>query len=132
VQTLGVSGRLHLRPAGGAAGPLGPTDVIDLAGRRVPIVSVHDGEVGLLDNLGSVVGVPQLAKAVVKFSKSGTPAHIYEYHGLHADGIAETCGQALAQTALEQVQLHGGALEVLRAQQGGPTGDWRELWPNPV
>jgi pyruvate dehydrogenase E1 component len=57
--------------------PLGPGDVIDLAGRRVPIVSVHDGEIGLLDNLGSLVGVPQLAKAVVKFSKSGTPAHIF-------------------------------------------------------
>jgi pyruvate dehydrogenase E1 component len=131
-QTLGVSGRLHLRPAGGGSGPLGPGDAVDLAGRRVPIVSVHDGEVGLLDNLGSVVGVPQLAKAVVKFSKSGTPAHIYRYHGLHAEGIAETCGQALAQVALETVQLHPAALALLRQQANAQTGDWRELWPNPV
>ena len=76
-------------------------------------------------------GVPQLAKAVVKFSKSGTPAHIYEYHGLHAEGIAETCGQALAQTALEHIQLHPDALALLQQQQA-PAGDWRELWPDPV
>ncbi|MBZ0152731.1 MAG: pyruvate dehydrogenase [Planctomycetes bacterium] len=130
--TLGIDGRLHLRPAGQAGGALGEADAIDLAGRRVPIVSVHDGEVGLLDNLGSVVGVPQLAKAVVKFSKSGTPAHIYAYHGLHGAGIADTCGQALAQTALERVQVHPGAFARLRGQEGSPAGDWRELWPNPV
>ena len=132
VQTLGVNGNLHLRPAGGAAGPLGPSDVIDLAGRRVPVVSVHDGEIGLLDNLGSILGVPQIAKAVVKFSKSGTPAHIFEYHGLHAAGIADACGQALAQTAMEKVQIHESALAVLRGQQDRATGDWRELWPNPA
>jgi pyruvate dehydrogenase E1 component len=132
VQTLGVTGRLHLRPAGGGSGPLGASDAIDLAGRRVPIVSVHDGEIGLLDNLGSAVGVPQIAKAVVKFSKSGTPAHIYRYHGLHAEGIAETCGQALSQTALETVQIHPETLALLRRQAGAPAGDWRELWPNPV
>jgi pyruvate dehydrogenase E1 component len=133
VQTLGVDGRLHLRPAGGTAGaPLGAGDAVDLAGRRVPIVSVHDGEIGLLDNLGSTLGVPQIAKAIVKFSKSGTPAQIYRYHGIHAEGLADACGQALAQTALEQVQLHPAALERLRGQQGSPAGDWRELWPNPV
>lgn len=134
-RTLGVTGKLHLRPAGkgsGAqAGPLGVGDAIDLAGRRVPIVSVHDGEIGLLDNLGSLVGVPQLAKAVVKFSKSGTPAHIFQYHGLHSAGIADACGQVLAQTALEQVQLHPDAVAWLRGQPA-PAGDWRELWPNPV
>ena len=131
VQTLGVTGKLHLRPAGGKSGPLGPGDAIDLAGRRVPIVSVHDGEIGLLDNLGSIVGVPQLAKAVVKFSKSGTPAHIFQYHGLHPAGIADACGQVLAQTAMEHVQLHPEAVARLRDQKA-PAGDWRELWPNPV
>ncbi len=129
--TLGVNGRLHLRPAGKNQGPLGASDVVDLAGRRVPIVSVHDGEIGLLDNLGSIVGVPQIARAVVKFSKSGTPAHIFEYHGLHAEGIAESCGQVLAQTAMEHVQLHPEAVALLRNQKA-PAGDWRELWPNPV
>ncbi len=130
-QTLGVTGALHLRPAGGGQGPLGAADAIDLAGRRVPVVSVHDGEIGLLDNLGSILGVPQLARAVVKFSKSGTPAHIYEYHGLHGAGIADACGQALAETAQERVQLHPEALAVLRRQPAA-TGDWRELWPNPA
>lgn len=130
-ETLGVDGRLHLRPAGAKTGALGPADAIDLAGRRIPIVSVHDGEIGLLDNLGSVVGVRQVAKAVVKFSKSGTPAHIFRYHGLHAEGIAEACGQALAETALETVQLHPAAVELLRQQQA-PAGNWRELWPNPA
>jgi pyruvate dehydrogenase E1 component len=131
LETLGVSGRLHLRPAGGGE-RLGAADAVDLAGRRVPIVSVHDGEIGLLDNLGSIVGVPQIAKAVVKFSKSGTPAHIYKYHGLDADGIAATCGEALARTALETVRVHPEAIAVLRAQADAPAGDWRELWPNPV
>ena len=137
-RTLAVNGRLHLRASGGdragkdPGSPLGPGDAIGLAGRRVPIVSVHDGEIGLLDNLGSVVGVPQVAKAVVKFSKSGTPAHIYRYHGLHDEGIAEACGEALARTALEQVQLDPDALVRLRAQADASAGDWRELWPNPV
>jgi pyruvate dehydrogenase E1 component len=127
-QTLGCSGDLHLRPAGGATGPLHTTDAIDLAGRRVPVVSVHDGEVGLLDNLGSVLGVRQLAKAVVKFSKSGTPAHIYRYHGLHAEGIADACGEVLAQTAVERVTLHPAALALLRAQQAAPPADPKDLW----
>ncbi|MCB9876245.1 MAG: pyruvate dehydrogenase [Planctomycetes bacterium] len=133
-QTLGVDGRLHLRPtgsAGGGSGALGAADVIDLAGRRVPVVSVHDGEIGLLDNIGSILGVPQLAKAVVKFSKSGTPAHIFAYHGLHAEGIAEACGQVLAETAMERVQLHSEAMAMLRQQRDAPAGDWRELWPKP-
>jgi pyruvate dehydrogenase E1 component len=105
---------------------------VDLAGRRIPVVSVHDGEVGLLDNIGSVVGVRQIARAVVKFSKSGTPADVFRYHGLHAEGIAEACGQALAETALEQVQLHPAALPVLQRQQDSEKPGWKELWPDPV
>lgn len=133
LQTLGCSGDLHLRPAGTTGdGPLAAVDVIDLAGRRVPVVSVHDGEIGLLDNLGSVLGVKQLAKAVVKFSKSGTPAHIYGYHGLDAEGIAAACAQVLAETAVERVQLHPAALAVLQRQQTEPRGDWRELSPDPA
>lgn len=129
-ETLGVTGELHLRPAGGGAGPLGVADAIDLAGRRVPIVSVHDGEPGLLDNLGSVVGVPQFPRAVVKFSKSGTPADVYRYHGLDAAGIAEACGEALARTALERVRLHPDALSTLQ-RPGDSPADWRTLWPSP-
>jgi len=130
VQTLGIDGTLHLRAAGQQDGnaPLGPGDVIDLAGRRVPIVSVHDGEIGLLDNLGSVLGVPQTSKAVVKFSKSGTPAHVYRYHGLDAESIADACGQLLASTALERVRLQPAALQQLRALQDAKAPDAKELW----
>ena len=127
-QTLGVDGSLHLRPSGGAVDALG---AVGLAGSRVPVVSVHDGEIGLLDTLGSILGVPQLARAVVKFSKSGTPKHIYEYHDMHPEGIVEACGQILSETAMERVQLHPEAVAMLRAQKDNPSGDWRDLWPKP-
>jgi pyruvate dehydrogenase E1 component len=129
-QTLQVDGRLHLRPAGGKSGQaLGKTDVVNLAGSRVPVVSVHDGEIGLLDNIGSLIGVPQYAKAVTKFSKSGTIKHIFEYHGMHAEGIVEACGQILSETAMEQVELHPEAMSMLRQQGGTADGHWRDLWP---
>lgn len=126
-ETLGIDGTLHLR----TDAPLDAIDAVDVAGRRIPVVSVHDGEVGLLDNIGSIIGVRQVPLAVRKFSKSGTPAHIFEYHGLHADGIVETCGQALAETAMEQVSLSQGAVRQIR-QQGDQPADWRELWPERV
>ena len=126
---LGVDGSLHLRPTND---PLDAADAIDLAGRRVPVVSVHDGEIGLLDNIGSILGVKQIGKAVVKFSKSGTPAHIFRYHGLHAEGIVEACGQALSETAMEQVRLSKDALSVLAGRQGQPQPQWKEFWPNPT
>ncbi len=127
-ERLGVDGSLHLR--GGAA--LGAQDAVDLAGRRIPLVSVTDGEEGLLDNLGSIAGTRQIALAVRKFSKSGTPAHVYEYHGLDPAGIAEACGRALAETALERVQLTPQGMAQLRAQQDATAPDWQELWPKPV
>lgn len=134
LERLGVSGDLHLRPAGGSDGALGAGDAVDLAGRRVPIVSVHDGEIGLLDNLGSVVGVQQVSKAVVKFSKSGTPKHVYAYHGLDPAGIADACGEALSKTALENVKLHPAAARMLqgRVDAPGDRGEWRQLWPDPA
>ena len=126
-ETLGIDGTLHLR----TDAPLDALDAVDVAGRRAPVVSVHDGESGLLDNIGSIIGVRQVPLAVRKFSKSGTPAHIFEYHGLHADGIVETCGRALAETALERVSLSQGAVRQIQ-QQGGKPADWRDLWPERV
>ncbi len=112
---------------------LGAADAVDLAGRRVPIVSVHDGEAGLLDNLGAIVGVPQVVKVVFGFSKCGTPAHVYGYHGLDSGSIAEACGEALATTALQQVRLHSEAVRRLeRRPTADPRREWRELWPDPV
>jgi pyruvate dehydrogenase E1 component len=128
---LGVDGALHLKPSAGGA--LGALDAVDLAGRRIPIVSVHDGEEGLLDNIGSIAGTSQTSLALRKFSKSGTPAHIYGYHGFDARSIAEACGRALAEAALARVRLSPAALDVVRKQQDGKeTLAWRELWPDPV
>ena len=71
---------------------------------------------------------------MVKFSKSGTPAQIYRYHGLHPEGIAEACGQALAETALERVRLQPAAAAALERmqQQGQDQAGWKELWPDPA
>ena len=70
-----------------------------LAARFVPIVSIVDGEEGLLDNAGAVIGVPQVSLAVKKFSKSGRPDEIYRYHGLDADSISKAAVSALERAA---------------------------------
>ena len=128
-ENLGIDGALHLDPTGDV---LEPIDAIDLAGRRIPIVSVHDGEEGLLDNLGSVVGTRQITMAVRKFSKCGTPEQVYDYHGLGPDGIVEACGKALAETALERVRLSPAALRALQRQNHGDRQPWQDLWPDPA
>jgi pyruvate dehydrogenase E1 component len=117
---LGIDGRLWLRPDGQALSAL---DAVDLAGRRIPIVSVHDGEEGLLDNIGSLVGVKQTSLCVRKFSKSGTPAHVYGYHGLDPASIAEACWTALTEMATEKVSLDAqghATLERFAAQGRAP------------
>ena len=76
-----------------------------------------------------MLGVRQVTLGVRRFSKSGTPAHVFAYHGLHADGIVEGCGQALAETALERVRLTPGAVQHLRDRAGDPPQPWRDLWP---
>ena len=98
-QTLGINADLHVR--GLDAGDDG--ELKTLAGRRVPIVSVHDGEIGLLDNIGSIVGVRQETLAVRKHSKCGRPADVYKYHHIDADSVVEACGRALHETARENV-----------------------------
>jgi len=128
---LGVNGDLHLSPTDQVVDRM---DAVDLAGRRVPIVSVHDGEEGLMDNIGSIVGARQVCLAVRQFSKCGTPDQIFNYQSLDADSIVEACGQALAESALERVQVTSAALADLRQASGlaSTQGDWKELWPDPV
>jgi pyruvate dehydrogenase E1 component len=92
---------------------------------------VHDGEAGLLDNLGSIVGVRQRALAVRKFSKSGTPEQVFRYHGLDAGSIVEACGRALAESALETARLSRAAYHELQRQQSRPATNWKTLWPEP-
>lgn len=125
---LGLSGELHLTPAGPA--PLEPADARLLGARFVPIVSVADGEEGLLDNAGSILGVPQVALAVRKFSKSGRPGDIYRYHGLDAGAICRAAGEALARAALREVRLSESARRALAEPGRPPIRDWRELWPS--
>ncbi|HVS19630.1 MAG TPA: pyruvate dehydrogenase, partial [Planctomycetota bacterium] len=131
------SGYAHLREGLGVNGDLHAVEgaeeseagLISLAGRRVPIVAVCDGEAGLLDNIGSIVGVKQITLALRKFSKCGRPDQVYRMHHLDSDSIVEACGRVLSETALEDLRVSPALLERLA---GRPTTrrDWRELWPD--
>jgi pyruvate dehydrogenase E1 component len=123
-QTLGVHGDLHAVPGPGP----GEGELVSIAGRRVPIVAVCDGEAGLVDNIGSIVGVRQLTLAVRKFSKCGRPDEVYAYQHLDAASIVEACGQVLSQTALEDLRVAPALLERLSGRPAARR-DWRELWP---
>ena len=90
---LGVHGDLHAVQGAGESS----AGLVSLAGRRVPCVAVCDGEAGLLDNVGSVIGVRQRTLAVRRFSKCGRPDEVFGYQGLDAAAIVEACGQVLAE-----------------------------------
>jgi pyruvate dehydrogenase E1 component len=126
---LGINSDLYLRKSEDVSAG----DLITVAGKRVPMVSVHDGEAGLLDNLGSIIGVRHEACAVRKHSKCGRPSEIYAFHGIDAKSVVEACGKVLAETALEQVIVRDVALEQTQ-QAGKTTSHWTELWPtkNPM
>jgi len=123
-QGLGVTGDLHAIAGAGAS----EAGLVSLAGRRVPIVAVCDGEAGLLDNIGSIVGVKQQTLAVRKFSKCGRPDEVYRYQHLDAQSIVEACGQVLSETALENLAVSPALLERLAGRAPAPR-DWRALWP---
>ncbi len=129
---LNINSNLYLKPM--ANGSWKGGEVQTFSGRRIPIVSVHDGEPGLLDNIGSIIGVKHVALAVRKHSKCGTPVDIYKYHGINADGVIEAAGKVLAETALEQVTLSNTAVAQVQAapvQTPPPVkNNWRELWNN--
>lgn len=126
---LGVDGHLYLDAREAVTEEAG---LVSLAGRRVPCVAVCDGEAGLLDNIGSIVGVRQETLAVRKFTKCGRPDQVYGYLGLDADAIVEACGKVLSETALEDLRVSREVLETLalRQVQGAAVRDWRELWPS--
>jgi pyruvate dehydrogenase E1 component len=128
-ETLGISGDLHA--VQGA--PDSEAGLVSLAGRRVPCVALCDGEAGLLDNIGSIVGVKQLTLAVRKFSKCGRPDQIFRYQHLDAESIVEACGQVLSETALEDLKVSPALLERLAGRQArAGAKDWRVLWPGPA
>lgn len=121
---LGVNSNLYLRKTEDVSSG----DLITVAGKRVPVVSVADGEAGLLDNIGSVIGVRQEALAVRKHSKCGRPSEIYAYHSIDAESVVEACGKVLAETALEKVIVSENALGEAH-QAEGRVGHWTDLWP---
>lgn len=122
---LGVNSNLYLRKSDEVTAG----DLITVAGRRVPVVSIADGEEGLLDNIGSIIGVRQEALAVRKHSKCGRPSEIYAYHHIDAAAVVEACGKVLAETALEKVMVSENALGETH-QAEGRTGHWTDLWPS--
>lgn len=122
---LGVNADLYVR----RNEEIHSADVVTVSGRRVPVVSVHDGEAGLLDNIGSIIGVRQESCAVRKHSKCGRPNEIYAYHGIDDQAIVEACGKVLAETALEQTIVTEQALGEAH-QSTRPASHWTELWPS--
>jgi pyruvate dehydrogenase E1 component len=97
---LQINANLHLHPV-----PSSNAELTTLAGRRVPVVSVHDGEAGLLDNIGSIIGVKQFACAVRKHSLCGRPNEVYEYHGIDSESVVNAVHEVLAATAEENIVL---------------------------
>lgn len=122
---LQITGDLHLQPT--VNGNATPGEIATLSGRRVPIVSVHDGEPGLLDNIGSVVGVRHESLAVRRHSKCGRPVDIYAFHGIDSDSVVDACGKVLSETAMETIRVSQKTLNSAQAGQASP-GDWTQLW----
>ena len=106
---LKITGDLYLVPPINESSTLG--EIVTLSGRRIPCVSVHDGEPGLLDNIGSVVGVRQESLAVRKHSKCGRPVDIYGYHDIDAKAIVRACERVLLETAMENIQVNKETLK---------------------
>lgn len=123
---LGVNGNLYLH----RKEEISTGDMVTVAGKRVPIVSVHDGEAGLLDNLGAIIGVRQESCAVRKHSKVGRPSEIYAFHGIDAESVVEACGKVLSETALEQTILREQVVQELPKEASKTS--WTDLWPSKV
>ncbi|MEO5667117.1 MAG: pyruvate dehydrogenase [Bdellovibrionota bacterium] len=144
-QGLGVTGDLYVRveegstakkPSNGAyppalyapkpfdslaATPAGVAQLLSLAGRRIPVVSVHDGEPGLLDNIGSCVGTLQKTIATRHHSKCGRPSDIYAYHGMDAASVTEACEAALEESALSEIRIDSALAQALKASAASET-----------
>ncbi len=95
---LGISGDLYLASSSEVSTQ---SAWLSLQGGRVPVLSVHDGEPGLLDNIGSIVGTKQKCLAVRKTSKSGTTTDIFHLHHLDAEGIVAGALEILEEVSKE-------------------------------
>lgn len=107
---LGVNGDLHLQKDQELANT---AQWLALQGSRIPIVSVHDGEPGLLDNIGSIVGVKHQTLAVRRTSKSGFTKDIYHFHHIDAEAIAKAAKDVMEQTAAESLSVHPTVLKTI-------------------
>lgn len=121
---LGINSDLYIKSGSAQNG----ADLRTMAGRRIPTVSVHDGEIGLLDNIGSIVGVRQETLAIRKHSRCGRPSDIYQYHHIDAKSVVEACGKVLAETALESIILPEERVTASNGHNDN-SQDWRQLWP---
>ncbi|MCB0394167.1 MAG: pyruvate dehydrogenase, partial [Bdellovibrionales bacterium] len=127
-EVLGIDSTIYFQPYFNGSGA-DRAEMVTLSGRRIPIVSVHDGEPGLLDNIGSIVGTRQICLAVKKHSKCGRPTDVYKFHKMDKDSILEAVGKVLSETALEKVKISRRALSDLEGNTDSKIGNWRELWP---
>lgn len=116
--SLQINSNLFLQPQ--LNGNMHTAELKTVAGRRIPIVSVHDGEIGLLDNIGSIVGVKHETLATRKHSKCGRPSDVYAYHGIDSESIKQTCLKVLEETALETVQVSRRVLEDQQVSEAHP------------
>lgn len=105
---LGISGDLYL--SGPDRTVKNTAEWYALQGSRIPIVSVHDGEPGLLDNIGSIVGVKHKSLAIRKTSKSGTTWDIYHLHGIDSEGIVQAVDDVLMETTKETIRIAPAAI----------------------
>ena len=123
---LGINSDLYLR----RTGEVDSSDLVTVSGKRIPIVSVHDGEPGILDNIGSILGVRQESCAVRKHSKCGRPVEIYHFHQIDDEAVIEACGKVLSETALEKVIVKKESMDAISDQQSsGDRPHWSVLWP---
>lgn len=79
--------------------------LLSLGGRRIPVVSVHDGEPGILDNIGSVLGTLQKSLSVRKHSKCGRPSDIYHFHQIDGEAVVAAVQEILEKSAVTGIQI---------------------------
>lgn len=118
-QKLGINGNVHFVPGRGSS-IASAGDWFALQGSRVPVVSNHDGEAGLLDNIGSIVGVKHTSLAVRKTSKSGTTWDIFHLHGIDAEAIFHAAEQTLKESADEVFEVSRSVLEAVGSRVSDP------------
>lgn len=91
--------------------PAEQSQFLSMAARRIPAVSVHDGEPGLLDNIGSATGTLQKCLSVRKHSKSGIPKEIYKYHKIDSNAVLDACKEVLQESAYHDLKIDKDSLQ---------------------